>query len=111
MVRQPEIERVFHVENHPAEIISVEPSSPANEGSRQGFRSDIQALRALAVLLVLMYHAQLPGAHAGFLGVDVFFVISGFVITNVLLKERSNTGGTLTRIPETPHSRSPKFPR
>lgn len=94
MVRQPEIERVFHVENHPAEIISVEPSSPANEGSRQGFRSDIQALRALAVLLVLMYHAQLPGAHAGFLGVDVFFVISGFVITNVLLKERSNTGGT-----------------
>ena len=41
-----------------------------------------------------MYHAHIPGVHGGFLGVDVFFVISGFVITNVLLKERSQTAGT-----------------
>jgi len=58
------------------------------------FRTDIQAMRALAVLLVVAYHAHLPGAHAGFLGVDVFFVISGFVITNALLKERNATDGT-----------------
>ena len=58
------------------------------------FRADIQAMRALAVLLVVAYHAHLPGAHAGFLGVDVFFVISGFVITNALLKERNATDGT-----------------
>jgi len=51
-------------------------------------------MRALAVVLVLLYHAHVPGVHAGFLGVDVFFVISGFVITNVLLKERFTTGGT-----------------
>ena len=58
------------------------------------FRPDIQALRALAVVLVLMFHASIPGFHAGFLGVDVFFVISGFVITGVLLQERAGSGGT-----------------
>jgi peptidoglycan/LPS O-acetylase OafA/YrhL len=56
------------------------------------FRPDIQALRALAVLLVVLYHANFPGIHGGFLGVDVFFVVSGFVITNVLLRERASTG-------------------
>jgi peptidoglycan/LPS O-acetylase OafA/YrhL len=58
------------------------------------FRPDIQALRALAVALVVLYHADIPGAHGGFLGVDVFFVISGFVITNVLLRETASTGRT-----------------
>jgi peptidoglycan/LPS O-acetylase OafA/YrhL len=58
------------------------------------WRPDIQALRALAVLLVVFFHAHLPGVHGGFLGVDVFFVISGFVITGVLLHERVNSQGT-----------------
>jgi peptidoglycan/LPS O-acetylase OafA/YrhL len=53
------------------------------------FRPDIQAMRALAVLLVVLYHASIPGVHGGFFGVDVFFVVSGFVITNVLLRERA----------------------
>src|ERR1700677_598604 len=61
---------------------------------RAEFRPDIQAVRALAVLLVVLYHADIPGVHGGFLGVDVFFVVSGFVITNVLLRERASTGGT-----------------
>jgi peptidoglycan/LPS O-acetylase OafA/YrhL len=56
------------------------------------FRPDIQALRAIAVLLVVLYHANIPGIHGGFFGVDVFFVVSGFVITNVLLRERASTG-------------------
>lgn len=59
---------------------------------RTEFRPDIQALRALAVLLVVLYHASIPGIHGGFLGVDVFFVVSGFVITNVLLRERASRG-------------------
>jgi peptidoglycan/LPS O-acetylase OafA/YrhL len=61
---------------------------------RAEFRPDIQAVRALAVALVVLYHANIPGVHGGFLGVDVFFVISGFVITNVLLRERASKGTT-----------------
>ena len=59
---------------------------------RAEFRPDIQAVRALAVGLVVLYHAGIPGIHGGFLGVDVFFVVSGFVITNVLLRERASRG-------------------
>jgi peptidoglycan/LPS O-acetylase OafA/YrhL len=53
--------------------------------SEPTFRADVQGLRALAVLIVVVYHTGLaiPG---GYLGVDVFFVISGFVITNSILR-------------------------
>lgn len=55
------------------------------------FRADIQGLRAIAVLLVVVYHvwpAALPG---GYIGVDVFFVISGYLITGLLVKEIAQT--------------------
>ncbi|WP_112323826.1 acyltransferase family protein [Oceanibium sediminis] len=48
------------------------------------YRPDIDGLRAVAVGLVLAYHLDLPGALGGFLGVDVFFVISGYLITRLL---------------------------
>ena len=50
----------------------------------RGIRLDIQALRAVAVLVVIAYHYGFGGFKGGFLGVDIFFVISGFVITNRL---------------------------
>ncbi len=58
------------------------------------FRPDVEGLRAVAVVLVVLYHANLPGLTGGYVGVDVFFVISGFVITGLLLRERSGAGRT-----------------
>jgi len=58
------------------------------------FRPDVEGLRAVAVVLVVLYHAGLPGLSGGFVGVDVFFVISGFVITGLLLREQAGTGRT-----------------
>ena len=59
------------------------------------FRPDVEGLRAIAVLLVVLYHAGVPCLTGGFVGVDVFFVISGFVITGLLLRERAASDRTL----------------
>ena len=61
------------------------------------FRPDVQGLRAIAVLLVVLFHAGVPWVSGGYIGVDVFFVISGFVITGVLLRERTAKGSTSLR--------------
>lgn len=51
------------------------------------YRADINGLRAVAVILVLLFHLDLIGFEAGFLGVDVFFVISGYLISKNILKD------------------------
>jgi len=56
------------------------------------FRPDLEGLRGIAILLVLLNHGGIPGAEAGFIGVDVFFVLSGFLITGLLVAERERTG-------------------
>ncbi|PRC60471.1 acyltransferase, partial [Mycobacterium sp. ITM-2017-0098] len=56
------------------------------------FRPDIEGLRAVAVLAVVLFHARIPGVGGGFVGVDVFFVISGFLITGMLWREAQVTG-------------------
>jgi peptidoglycan/LPS O-acetylase OafA/YrhL len=55
------------------------------------FRPDIEGLRAVAVVAVVLFHADMPGVGGGFVGVDVFFVISGFLITGLLWREVSTT--------------------
>ncbi|MER7891438.1 acyltransferase family protein [Micromonospora sp. NPDC094482] len=59
---------------------------------RAGFRGDVEGLRALAVVLVLVGHAGQQLVPGGFVGVDVFFVISGFLITGLLVDEVNRTG-------------------
>ena len=65
--------------------------------SDAGFRTDIEGLRGVAVLLVVAYHAGLTPFRGGFVGVDVFFVISGFLITGLLLREVERSGSIRLR--------------
>ena len=51
------------------------------------YRSEIDGLRALAVLPVIFYHAGFDLFRGGFVGVDVFFVISGYLITSIIMEE------------------------
>ncbi len=70
---------------------------PKTEPEKEGFRPDIEGLRGVAVALVVLFHAGLlSGATVqltgGFIGVDLFFVVSGYLITGLLIRERQRTG-------------------
>ena len=54
----------------------------------QNIIGEIQFLRAVSVVLVILFHFDLFGFKGGFIGVDIFFTISGFLITSILLKEK-----------------------
>ena len=56
------------------------------------FRQDLEGLRGLAILLVVAYHARVPGFTGGYVGVDVFFVLSGYLITSLLVQKFDATG-------------------
>lgn len=66
-------------------------SGPVHGGSLR--MPGLDGLRAIAVLAVMLFHLDLPWAPGGFLGVDLFFVISGFLITRLLCAEAERTGG------------------
>lgn len=57
------------------------------------FRTDINGLRAWAVVSVILYHFGVPGFNGGFVGVDVFFVISGFLMTGIIIKGLESENG------------------
>ena len=66
--------------------IGQSQNSKADNLVRSHFRSDINGLRAWAVIIVVLYHFGIPGFQGGFIGVDVFFVISGFLMTGIVIE-------------------------
>jgi peptidoglycan/LPS O-acetylase OafA/YrhL len=71
--------------------VDGDPATSAARTSR-GFRRDIQGIRGFALILVLACHAELPGFGGGYVGLDVFYVLSGFLITGLILDELRRTG-------------------
>ena len=61
------------------------------------YRRDIDSLRAISVLFVIFFHLNIPFFEGGFLGVDIFFVISGFLITKIILNDISENKFTLNK--------------
>ena len=82
----------------PDPAAGVRASGPDAAAARRGtekrstFRPDVQGLRAIAVLLVVLYHSGVETLSGGFIGVDAFFVISGFLITTHLLESLATHG-------------------
>ena len=80
-----------------ADSVSPTEKQQPQRSEQSSFRADIEGLRAVAVLAVVLFHASVPGISGGYVGVDVFFVISGFLITGLLWREVSSTGSVRLR--------------
>jgi peptidoglycan/LPS O-acetylase OafA/YrhL len=72
--------------------VDHEAALASGAANASGFRLDIEGLRGLALILVLGTHADVSFLHGGFVGLDIFFVLSGFLITGLMLDEARKTG-------------------
>ena len=77
---------------HQADSVGPTEVLQNRRSEQTGFRPDIEGLRAVTLFAILGFHAAVPGLRGGFVGPDVFFVISGFLITGQLWREVSTTG-------------------
>ena len=81
-------------------MVNIEESAPApahqvpiDQPTRYAYRPALDGIRAVAVVAVLLYHGRVGWAQGGYLGVDLFFVLSGYLITTLLVTEFSGTSG------------------
>ena len=85
-------------ESRSAHSVHGDAETPRTRGRRPraptGYRPHLDGLRAVAVYLVVMFHAGLDRFHGGFIGVDVFFVLSGYLVTQLLLRDIDATAGS-----------------
>jgi peptidoglycan/LPS O-acetylase OafA/YrhL len=75
-----------------AVAVRTPPTKTKTKKSDNHFFLDVEGMRGVAVTLVVLFHAGVPHLAGGFVGVDVFFVISGFLITGLLLREYERNG-------------------
>jgi peptidoglycan/LPS O-acetylase OafA/YrhL len=82
-----------------SQVDSISPirEVPGPRPPKGGYRLDIEGLRGLTLLAILLFHVDMPGVSGGFVGPDIFFIISGFVITGQLWKEVSTAGNLSLR--------------
>src|SRR5579859_118262 len=71
---------------------SAEREASFSQDRSPSYRPDIEGMRAVAILMVVGFHAGIPWLRGGFVGVDVFFVLSGYLITELLAVEIERTG-------------------
>ena len=76
----------------PSALPTTEPTVRPVSTTRRDRVLPLDGLRTLAIALVVLYHLHVPGFGSGFVGVNVFFVLSGYLITTLLLREHANTG-------------------
>ncbi|MEO9322102.1 acyltransferase family protein [Nocardioides sp. C4-1] len=67
-------------------------TSAKSNQSRAEYRPDIDGIRGMAAIMVMGFHAKVPGFEGGYIGLDLFFVVSGYVITGLLMHEYTKTG-------------------
>lgn len=97
--REPDAETDLIVERTPARPNRRDEPSRRRRPNRiperrpkMGYQPSLDGLRAVAVLAVIAYHAGFGWMHGGWIGVEVFFVVSGYLITSLLIEERGGTG-------------------
>ncbi|HUC32812.1 MAG TPA: acyltransferase, partial [Ilumatobacteraceae bacterium] len=84
VTEHPALERLHRLEQRRP----VVPTAP----SGMGYQPTLDGVRAMSVIAVILYHAGFGWMHGGFFGVEVFFVVSGFLITSLLIEERDGRG-------------------
>ena len=88
----PALARLALFERRYGEVRHTPSGGTPRPVPKMGYQSTLDGVRAVSVLAVILYHAGFSWLHGGFFGVEVFFVVSGFLITSLLIEERDGSG-------------------